>query len=34
MITKDELGIKRENSQKPLPNEYIKAFKKINSDEN
>ncbi|MBQ4819071.1 GNAT family N-acetyltransferase [Aquimarina sp. MMG016] len=34
MIADDELGKKRENFQKPLPNEYIKAFEKINSDEN
>ncbi len=34
MIADDELGIKRENFQKPLPNEYLNAFKKINSDEN
>jgi len=34
MIADDELGKKRENFQKPLPNEYLKAFKKIDSDEN
>ncbi|MBS9461324.1 GNAT family N-acetyltransferase [Flagellimonas sp. 389] len=34
MIADDELGRKRENFQKPLPEEYIKAFEKINSDEN
>lgn len=34
MISDDELGKKRENFQIPLPNEYIKAFEKINSDEN
>ena len=34
MISDDELGKKRENFQIPLPNEYINAFEKINSDEN
>jgi GNAT superfamily N-acetyltransferase len=34
MIADDELGKTRENFQKPLPIEYIKAFEKINSDEN
>ncbi len=34
MIADDELGRKRENFQKPLPIEYLKAFKNINSDEN
>jgi GNAT superfamily N-acetyltransferase len=34
MITDDELGKKRENFQNPLPKEYIKAYEKINSDEN
>ena len=34
MIADDELGKKRENFQIPLPSEYLKAFKKINSDEN
>lgn len=34
MIADDELGEKRENFQKPLPKEYIKAFEKINADEN
>ena len=34
MIADDELGKKRENFQIPLPTEYIKAFEKINSDEN
>ena len=34
MIADDELGRKRENFQIPLPAEYIKAFEKINSDEN
>ena len=34
MIADDELGKKRENYQIPLPNEYINAFEKINSDEN
>tara|TARA_R110001606_G_scaffold344464_1_gene493167 strand:- start:411 stop:881 length:471 start_codon:yes stop_codon:yes gene_type:complete len=34
MIADDELGKKRENFQKPLPNEYLLAFDKINSDEN
>ena len=30
----DELGKKRENIQNPLSIEYLKAFEKINSDEN
>jgi len=34
MIADDELGKKRENFQNPLPIEYLKAFEKINSDEN
>lgn len=34
MIADDELGKKRENFQNPLPNEYRKAFERINSDEN
>ncbi len=34
MIADDELGKKRENFQNPLPNEYLKAFENINSDEN
>ncbi|UII77652.1 GNAT family N-acetyltransferase [Flagellimonas sp. HMM57] len=34
MIADDELGRKRESFQKPLPEEYIKAFDKINADEN
>ncbi len=34
MIADDELGNKRENFKIPLPSEYLKAFEKINSDEN
>jgi GNAT superfamily N-acetyltransferase len=34
MIADDKLGKKRENFQNPLPKEYLKAFKKINSDGN
>ena len=34
MIADDELGKKRENFKIPLPSEYLKAFEKINSDEN
>tara|TARA_R110002096_G_scaffold17840_1_gene61453 strand:- start:1919 stop:2374 length:456 start_codon:yes stop_codon:yes gene_type:complete len=34
MIADDELGKTRENFQVPLPNEYIDAFNKINSDDN
>ncbi|MCF7561802.1 GNAT family N-acetyltransferase [Sabulilitoribacter multivorans] len=34
MIADDELGMKRENYKIPLPNEYLKAFEKINSDSN
>ena len=34
MIADDELGKTRENFQTPLPNEYINAFRKINSDNN
>lgn len=34
MIADDELGKTRENFQIPLPSEYLKAFKRINSDEN
>ncbi len=34
MIADDELGKKRENFKKPLPKEYLNAFKKINADLN
>ena len=34
MIADDELGKERENFQYPLPDEYVKAFGKINADEN
>lgn len=34
MIADDELGKKRENFQNPIPKEYLKAFEKINTDEN
>ena len=34
MIADDEFGKKREDFQLPLPNEYIKAFKNIDSDNN
>ena len=34
MIADDELGVKRENFQVPLPEEYLKAFENINSDDN
>ncbi len=34
MIADDELGKKREDFQNPLPNEYYKAFERINSDKN
>ena len=34
MIADDELGKKRENFQIPLPLEYLRAFEKINADEN
>ena len=34
MLADDELGMKRENFQIPLPPEYLKAFEKINADEN
>lgn len=34
MIADDELGKGRENFQLPLPNEYLIAFKEINSDKN
>ena len=34
MIADDELGNKRENFKIPLPEEYLKAFDKINSDDN
>ncbi|MFK7811863.1 MAG: N-acetyltransferase family protein [Maribacter sp.] len=34
MIADDELGMKRENFQIPLPPEYLKAFENINSDGN
>ena len=34
MIADDELGKKREHLKKPLPNEYMEAFKNINEDIN
>jgi GNAT superfamily N-acetyltransferase len=34
MISDDKLGKERENFQVPLPTAYLKAFEKINSDEN
>lgn len=34
MIANDALGKTRENYQNPLPNEYLEAFKNINSDPN
>lgn len=34
MIADDELGKSRENYQIPLPEEYVLAFEKINSDKN
>lgn len=34
MIADDELGKKRENFKIPLPKEYLKAFEKIDADEN
>lgn len=34
MIADDVLGAKRENFQNPLPKAYLKAFEKINADEN
>ena len=34
MIAVDEHGKKRENFQIPLSSEYLKAFEKINADEN
>lgn len=34
MIADDELGRKRENFQKPLPQVYLEAFEKISSDKN
>ncbi|PCJ64898.1 MAG: GNAT family N-acetyltransferase [Bacteroidetes bacterium] len=34
MIADDELGRERENFQIPLQSKYLKAFEKINSDEN
>ena len=34
MIADDELGKKRENFQRSLPKEYLKAFENISSDEN
>jgi len=34
MLSDDELGKQRENFQTPLPTEYLKAFDKINADEN
>jgi len=34
MIANDKLGKVRENYQMPLPSEYLKAFERINADEN
>ncbi len=34
MIADDELGIQRENFQNPLPQNYLNAFEKIDSDQN
>ncbi len=34
MIADDDFGKERENFQSPLPNEYMKAFERINSDTN
>jgi GNAT superfamily N-acetyltransferase len=34
MISDDKLGKERENFQVPLPTAYLRAFEKINSDEN
>jgi GNAT superfamily N-acetyltransferase len=34
MLADDELGKSRENFQVPLPNEYLSAFEKIDSDPN
>jgi GNAT superfamily N-acetyltransferase len=34
MISDDDLGKKREKFQIPLPSFYLKAFERINSDEN
>lgn len=34
MIADDELGKTRENFQRPLPTEYIKAFNNIDADQN
>lgn len=34
MMVDDVLGKKRENFQNPLPIEYLKAFRQIDSDEN
>ena len=34
MIADDELGKTRENFQKPLPKEYLDAFRNINADKN
>ena len=34
MIADDKLGTKRENFKKPLPQNYLNAFEKINSDQN
>ncbi|MDP4827895.1 MAG: GNAT family N-acetyltransferase, partial [Flavobacteriales bacterium] len=34
MIADDELGKQRENLQNPLPAEYLKAFEKIQADQN
>ena len=34
MIADDKLGKKRENFQKPLPQEYLNAFQNISADKN
>ena len=34
MMANDELGKKRENFQNPLPHSYLKAFQKIDADDN
>jgi GNAT superfamily N-acetyltransferase len=34
MLADDELGMKRENFQSPLPIEYVKAFENIKADNN
>lgn len=34
MIADDDLGKERENFQRPLPDEYMTAFERINADEN